>query len=92
MIIKLMEEYAKEHYVPIIREDNIKYLENLIKEKELFNILELGAAIGYSSIRMALVDKRVHVVTIERDEKMYSEAIKNIASMNLNQIFVLFPH
>lgn len=91
MMIKLMEEYAKEHYVPIIREDNIVYLENLIKEKKLFNILELGTAIGYSSIRMALVDKKVHVVTIERDEVMYNEAIKNISSMKLNnQIEVIF--
>ena len=91
MSIKEMEEYAKDNFVPIIRKENIEYLEKLIKENKLFNILELGSAIGYSAIRMALVDKRVKVTTIERDEKMYNEAIKNINSMGVvNQINIIF--
>ncbi len=89
--LKEIEKYAVDNFVPIIRCDNIKYLEKLIKDKKLYKILELGTAIGYSSIRMALVDKNVHVTTIERDEKMYSEAIKNIKDMGVeNQINVIF--
>ena len=61
-----MEEFARENYVPIIRKDNIEYLEKLIKEKKLYNILELGSAIGYSAIRMALVDENVKITTIRR--------------------------
>lgn len=89
--LKEIELYASENYVPIIRIDNIEYLERLIKNEGLYNILELGSAIGYSSIRMALVDKRVHVTTIERDEKMYNQAIKNINDMGVeNQIDVIY--
>jgi predicted O-methyltransferase YrrM len=89
--LKEMEEYAKTNYVPIIREANIKYLEDLIREHKLYNILELGSAIGYSSIRMALVNKQVRVTTIERDEKMYDLAINNIKDMNLDkQIKVIY--
>lgn len=89
--LKELEEYAKINYVPIIREANIEYLEKLIKDNKLFNILELGSAIGYSAIRMALVDSRVRVTTIERDEKMYLEAKKNIEEFKLNdQINIIF--
>lgn len=80
-----LEEYAKINYVPIIRKANIEYLEDLIKQNKLFNILELGSAIGYSSIRMALVDKRVKVTTIERDEKMVIEARNNIKDFALEE-------
>lgn len=78
-----MEEFARENYVPIIRKDNIEYLEKFIKEKKLYNILELGSAIGYSAIRMALVDENVKITTIERDLKMVSEARKNIQDFGL---------
>lgn len=89
--LKEMEIYAKNNYVPIIRKDNIEYLENLIKEKKILNILELGSAIGYSAIRMALVDKNIHVTTIERDEKMYLQAKENIKDMDLEeQITLIF--
>ena len=89
--LKEIEEYANANFVPIIRQDNIEYLESLIKDKELFNILELGSAIGYSAIRMAMVDKRVKITTIERDPKMCQEAINNIKDMNLEeQIEIIF--
>ena len=78
-----MEEFARENYVPIIRKDNIEYLEKFIKEKKSYNILELGSAIGYSAIRMALVDENVKITTIERDLKMVSEARKNIQDFGL---------
>ena len=73
-----MEEYAEKNYVPIARKANIEYLQELIKREHLYNILELGSAIGYSAICMASVDEKVRVTTIERDEKLYFEAIKNI--------------
>jgi len=82
-LIKI-EEFAKENYVPIIRKDNIEYLEKFIKDHKLYNILELGSAIGYSAIRMALVDENIRVTTIERDLKMVNEARKNIEDFNLS--------
>lgn len=90
-LIEEMEKYAKDNYVPIARKANIDYLVNLIKKENLFNILELGSAIGYSAICMAKVSENVMVTTIERDEKMYNEAIKNIKKAKLeNQIKVIF--
>ena len=86
-ILEEIEEYAKENNVPIMMKDGIDFLTNYIKENNVKNILELGTAIGYSSIKMALVDKDIYVTTIERDENRYNEAIKNIKKVELgNQI------
>ena len=85
--LKEIEDYAKENNVPIMLPDGIEFLVNYIKENNIKNILEIGTAIGYSAIRMCLVDKDIKVTTIERDEYRYSEALKNIKKFNLeNQI------
>lgn len=77
-LIEKMEKYAEINFVPIARKDNIEYLKNLIREEKLYNILELGSAIGYSAICMASVSEEVRITTIERDEILYNEAVKNI--------------
>jgi predicted O-methyltransferase YrrM len=55
-----MEKYALENNVPIMMKDGIEYLCNLIKENNIKSILEVGSAIGYSSIKMALIDKDIN--------------------------------
>ncbi len=86
-----LEEYARVFHVPIMMSDGIEYLLEYIKKNNINNILEIGTAIGYSSIRMALVNDDIKVTTIERDSKMYNEALKNIKSFNLdNRINVIY--
>lgn len=90
-LIEEMEEYAQKENVPIMLKDGIEFLLDFIKEKEINSILEIGTAIGYSSIRMALINKNISVVTIERDEIRYKKAIENINQINLNnQIKVIY--
>jgi predicted O-methyltransferase YrrM len=82
-IINQMRDYADTNNVPIMTDDGINYLLNYIKKNNIKNILEIGTAIGYSAIRMCCVDPSITVTTIERDEKRYLEAIKNIKKMHL---------
>ncbi len=83
MRIEQMENYAKENNIPIIEKDSIEYINKYILENNIKTILEIGSAIGYSAIKMALVKDDIKVVTIERDEVRYNEAIVNIKDMNL---------
>lgn len=90
-MIEKMEKYAKENNVPIMLSDGIEYLCNFIQENNIKNILEIGTAIGYSAIRMALVNEEINITTIERDKERYIHAINNIKDMNLdNRINVIY--
>lgn len=86
-----LEKYAKENNIPIMLKDGLDFMLKYIKENNIKSVLEIGTAIGYSAIKIALLDKNIKVKTIERDELRYKEAIKNIESFNLNnQIDVIF--
>lgn len=80
-----LEEYAKVEDVPIIQKEGLEFLVNFIKENKVLSILEIGTAIGYSAINMALINEKIKVVTIERDMNMYNEALKNIQDFNLSK-------
>ena len=81
--LEKIEEYAKNNNVPIMQKDGIEFLIDYIKKNNIKSILEIGTAIGYSAIKMALVDNDIKVTTIERDKNRYDVAIKNIEDFNL---------
>ena len=84
-VIKEMEKYAEEKSVPIMQKKGMTFLCKFIKKNNIKKILEIGTAIGYSAINMALVDDDVTIVSIERDQEKYIEAIKNIKKCNLDK-------
>lgn len=89
-MIKELEKYAKENNIPIMMKDGIEFLCNYLKENDIKTILEVGSAIGYSSIMMALMDKEIKVTTIEKNKDRYDIAVDNINKFNLqNQITIL---
>ena len=73
-----MEQYAAEYNVPIIEKESIAFIMKFIKTNNIKDILEIGSAIGYSSILMATVSDSVKITTIERDEIRYMECLKNV--------------
>ena len=81
-----MEEYAKENHVPIIHKEVGKFLELFINILNPSRILELGTAIGYSSILMSkCAGAKSKITTIERDKKMVEMANRNISMYGLNE-------
>lgn len=86
-----IKEYALENKIPIMQEDGIEFLTDFIKKNKIKKILEIGTAIAYSAIKMALVNKNIKITTVERDEERYLEALKNIKELNLEtQITLIF--
>ncbi len=82
-IINQIKEYATKNNVPIMNDSGISYLCDFIYQNNIKNVLEIGTAIGYSAIMMCLASSDVCVTSIERDEKRYLEAVKNVKKMNL---------
>ncbi len=86
-----LEEYAKKENVPIIQKDGLNFLIKIIKENNVKTILEIGTAIGYSAINMAKINNEIKITSIERNLKMYNEAVKNVQEYNLNsQISLIY--
>lgn len=52
--VKKLEAYAEEHHVPIMEKAGMEVLLQILSVKQPKKILEIGTAIGYSAIRMAL--------------------------------------
>lgn len=77
-----LKAYAEEHKVPIITEEGRLFLLQLIQISQAKRVLEIGTAIGYNALSMA-INTGCEVVTIERDEKMYEMAINNIEKHGL---------
>ncbi len=88
-LITKMEKYADQKGVPIMEKDGINFLTEFIKLNNVKKILEIGTAIGYSAINMALVDDGVTVTSIERDKDRYLQAIKNVKEFNLEDRITL---
>lgn len=84
-LILEMENYAKENSVPIIEKESIAFIMKYIKANNIQNILEIGSAIGYSTILMATANTDVKVTTIERDENRYMECLKNVKKAELDK-------
>lgn len=86
-----LKAYAKEHNVPIIEDEGLNFILNLMKENNVKNILEIGTAIGYSAIQFASTSTDVFVDTVERNEKMYDVAIDAVEQSDVaDQINIHF--
>lgn len=82
--LKKLREYANINHVPIIEEESEEFLKFLISIKKPKKILELGCAIGYSSIVFARNDFVESVKTVEIREDMQNIALENIKRASLN--------
>lgn len=83
-ILKELEDFAKENGVPIVQKEAGKFLEFMVSMKRPLKILELGTAIGYSSILMYNAAKtNPDIVTIERSQEMIKLAKENLKKFNL---------
>lgn len=80
-----LEEYAKENNIPIMQPEGIAFLTDYIRNNKIKTILEIGSAIGYSAIKMALIDPNIKIITIERDDDRYKLAVNNINKFKLSK-------
>ncbi|MBC2329624.1 O-methyltransferase [Listeria swaminathanii] len=73
-----LEAYAAENEVPIMEPDSLYCLLQILDIQKPKRILELGTAIGYSALKMADKLPDVEIITVERDEERYKQAVHNI--------------
>lgn len=90
-LLRDLEVYALENNVPIVHKEVSELLKVLLKVQKPKSILEVGCAIGYSSILFAsTLGADVEIITVERNEKMIEKAKENIKLAGLeNNITIL---
>ncbi|HLS20926.1 MAG TPA: O-methyltransferase [Bacillota bacterium] len=83
--IKRIKNEAQETHIPIMEETSLQLLTVLIRLHQPKRILEIGTGIGYSTIRMAEVCSPCEIITIEKDEKRFTHAVKTISDYQTNE-------
>ena len=83
LIDNIKKEAIKEH-IPIIMDDTLKVIDNMLTDIKPIRILEIGTAVGYSAICFSrYLAEGGKIDTIERDEERISQAKINIKNVGL---------
>ena len=89
--IHAIKKEAIDDKIPIMQDETIDFVTSYIEKKKISTILEVGTAVGYSSIMMALSNPLVNIISIEKDKDRYIKAVKNVKKVNLeNRITLVF--
>jgi predicted O-methyltransferase YrrM len=83
--IEELRAYAEENDVPIVDRMTLEMIKQIIRIHKPTKILEIGTAIGYSSMQFAAIDPQIQVTTIERNEQMQAQASSNFERFNFQQ-------
>lgn len=88
--LRELEQYADERFIPIIQREVKGFLATLLDYKRPKRILEVGAAIGYSSIFFSEhLAPGGEIITLEKDERYAAIARDNIRKAGKEDIIHL---
>ena len=94
MNLSEIKQKALDEHIPIIMDDTLEVIKEILLKEKPKRILELGTATGYSSICFAQIllencrgelSSPVIIDTIELDEDRANEAIENINALGLEK-------
>lgn len=85
-LIEEIREYGIKNDVPIMSVETIETINKIIDENNIHSILEIGTAIGYSTICFANNKNIERIVSIERDDLRESIAVSNVEKSGLKNI------
>lgn len=89
-LLKIKEKALNDH-VPIIMDDTLEVIDNILKELKPKRILEIGTAVGYSAICFTrFLSEDGSIDTIERDAERVKEARENIKKAEVENLINIF--
>ena len=82
-----IKKEAIENHIPIMMDDTLDKIKEIIGKRKLHRILEIGTAVGYSALCFEkLLGKDGIIDTIERDEERCAKAKENFELMKVKNI------
>ncbi len=82
---EIVKKRALENHIPIIMDDTLEKIKEILKEENPTRILEIGTAVGYSASCFAIYTNENCIIdTIELDEERAKEAIINVKKIGVD--------
>lgn len=87
---EIVKKRALENHIPIIMDDTLEKIVEILEKEKTSRILEIGTAVGYSASCFARYTENAIIDTIELDEERAKEAIVNVEKIGVaNRINIM---
>lgn len=84
--LQIIKQKALEEHIPIIMDDTLEVVDEILTKLKPKKILEIGTAVGYSAMCFSeYLTEDGKIDTIERDEERIAEAKENIKKVGVEQ-------
>ena len=85
-IIEETRKFGENNNVPIMSIDSINVIKKIINDNNIKSILEIGTAIGYSTLCFTECSSVNKITSIERDKTRYDIALSNVNKSGIEYI------
>lgn len=82
---EILKKDALENHIPIIMDDTLEKIKEILEIEKPKKILEIGTAVGYSASCFIKYAEDVIVDTIELDEERAKQAIENVKKIGVDK-------
>ena len=82
--LEKLKKRAIEEHIPIIMDETLDVIKQILEKEKPHKILEIGTAVGYSASQFVRFSPNSVVDTIELDETRAKEAIQNIRNIGIS--------
>lgn len=82
---EILKKDALENHIPIIMDDTLEKIKEILQKEKPKRILEIGTAVGYSASCFVKYAEDAIVDTIELDEERAKQAIENVKKIGVDK-------
>lgn len=82
---EILKKDALENHIPIIMDDTLEKIKEILETEKPKRILEIGTAVGYSASCFVKCAENAIVDTIELDEERAKQAIQNVKKIGVDK-------
>lgn len=84
-LLKEIEKYGRDNKIPILLDDSLEYISNILEKVKPYRILEIGTAIGFSAINFSkYLSENGRIDTIEIESLRVEQALENIQKVGVS--------
>lgn len=88
MTLESLKKECIKNHVPLIDDESIKFICNLIDQNKILSLLEIGSGLGYSSLYMSIHSLIENIDSLEKNEDRFLFIKNNIVSHKINYFLI----